>query len=681
MIMSMREIQPPLFNMKRLLFLMSLGLLPFYGLGADYEPAVNDLIPKLADANVPARYSAQMELQAIASNSSAPGHEAERAALGKVLAAKVSDASVPQPARVWITRQLEYMGGAEAVQALTRNLNGDDAELRECARRALEKNSSPTASASLRAPLEKGGVANWKIGLINALGQRGDGAAVNLIAPQMSDSTTAGAAALALGRIANPAAVAALLAAPAGNSAVGEALMLAANRLQATGEVNGAKAIYMKLYAPGNPVASRAAALAGLTVAEPGAAAQYITEALASSEPRLQQVAIQCAAKAGKGLGRLLEARFPQLAASAKAQVLAILDATSERLILEAVVDQDALVRQAAIEALGRAGGRASVPVLINLALSDSREDKNLAETALVKISGPGALAALEKNSTEGTPKSRIAAMNALAARSDKAAIPGLVKSMNDSDTGVAQGALAALGKLGSDNEVEILGRLALTTPSSDVSAALEQVASRAKDQTAAARKLLALAAGNEAAVAALVNTLSVLGGKEAMAATLRLAASSNPDIQENAIRSLGNWPDFAAAKPLLEIAVNPNTKEKSYILALQGVVRLVKSADNEPAQSRAEAALAALAAGRRDEEKKLAISALAAVPHPQTVAAIKGLLSDPKFKIEAGLGGLNLADLLFDTDPAAAKALAGALKEANISMQISRRADAILRR
>ena len=87
-----------------------------------------------------------MELQNLALNAARPGAEAERAELATILAAKAADAAVPQPARVWVVRQIEYIGAAESVAALTALLNGQDAELKECARRALEKNPAPAAT-------------------------------------------------------------------------------------------------------------------------------------------------------------------------------------------------------------------------------------------------------------------------------------------------------------------------------------------------------------------------------------------------------------------------------------------------------------------------------------------------------------------------------------------------------
>jgi len=241
-----------------------------FGAGHDLrmERAVNELIPKLADPKVESRYDAQMALQDIASNASKPGNGAARKALGKILAAKAADASVPQPARVWIVRQLEYMGGVEAVGALTKVMSGKDAEVRECARRALEKNPAPAATASLRAALEKASDATWKIGLINSLGQRADGKSVKLIAKSLGEAKTAPAAALALGNIANSRAVETLWGAFGKTPEAGEALIVAANQLAAKGDTAAARAIYQRIAEQAKSKALRAAAEFGLKKAD-----------------------------------------------------------------------------------------------------------------------------------------------------------------------------------------------------------------------------------------------------------------------------------------------------------------------------------------------------------------------------------------------------------------------------
>jgi len=252
--------------MKRYFVTAAVGATAMAAQAAGEEAAVSELIPKLADEKVENRYEAQMALQDLASKASTPGNAAAREALGSVLAAKAADAGAPQPARVWIVRQLEYMGGPEAVEALTALMSGEDAELRECARRALEKNPAPAATTSLRDALAKASDPTWRIGLMNSLGQRGDAEAAPLIIKGLDDPKTAPAAALALGQIVNRAAADALFARINDLPEAGEALINLANRLQARG-IGAAKKVYARIAQEAKSKSVRAAAEFGLTQA------------------------------------------------------------------------------------------------------------------------------------------------------------------------------------------------------------------------------------------------------------------------------------------------------------------------------------------------------------------------------------------------------------------------------
>jgi hydroxymethylglutaryl-CoA reductase len=93
------------------------------------------------------------------------------------------------------------------------------------------------------------------------------------------------------------------------------------------------------------------------------------------------------------------------------------------------------------------------------------------------------------------------------------------------------------------------------------------------------------------------------------------------------------------------------------------------------------EAALAALKAAQRPEEKKLMLSALASVSNAKAAEALKPLLSDPALKTDAALAAASLAESLFRADRSTAKALAQAIKDANASPDAVRRAEALLLR
>jgi HEAT repeat protein len=667
--------------MKTKFFFPLVALAAFSGAAcaAEFEQTVNDLIPRLADPNVPARYPAQMELQDLASKASAPGREADRAALSRLLATKASDPTVPQPARVWIVRQLEYIGRGEAVPALTQLLSDADAELRECARRALEKNPDPGATASLRTALEKAAEPKWRIGLIHSLGEKRDPAAVQLISRHLPDPAVGWAAAKALGNIATPAAVEALWSVFGQNRFAPEALVEAANRLAANGQTAPAKAIAQRLWQQDPAAPTRRAALVVMASLDPAAATPWITDALTSSDLKLQQAALTAAL--GAGLTQTVGDLLPRLSAAAKVQALALLPATAEPQILAVVNDADESVRRAALEALGRVGSGASVPALLAAATDETRPGKSTAAAALARINGPGAAQVIRQAASQADPKRRAAAITALAARRDTSALGTLLVAAALPDPDVSRAAWAGLGQMGTEAELEMMARLAVRNKPAEAADALQAVASRVTDKPTAARKLLAVAGTDPQAQAVLLPAFSALGGPEALDLVVKLTSNSDPQIRDQALRALGDWLDLAAAKPLLAIAKNPNTPLNQYAAAMQGVARLIKTAETEPAEARIEVATAALAAARRNEEKKLLLSAVGSVPDARAATVIQPLLSDPNLKREAGAAALNLAEVLRRTDRKTARALAQAVKDANISETLNQRADRLLSR
>ena len=667
---------------------------------AGAEQTVNDLLPRHAAAKVEDRYSAQIELQNLALNAARPGAEAERAELAGILAAKATDSAVPQPACVWIVRQLEHIGAAESVAALTTLLNRQDAELKECARRALEKNPAPAATETLRAALKQGGETAWKIGLIQSLGERRDTAVVELIKPFLGSKETALAASSALGKIADPKAVAALWEAfETGISGGADGLVAAGKRLLSVGDKAAAKDLFNRLYLAGTPqsvataqatnqpvapIQVRSAALIGWATADPNSAQSVIQEALQQTQPELQFEAVTAATVAyGKtGVSAALAPLLLKLLPTAKIFVLRVLDASEEKQVIAAAADMEETVRLAALERLGQVGSAASIPALFKAAMASPSNTQKAASAAIERISGAGAGAAIAKLAGGGDSRTRAVAINALAGRNDQTAGPALLRYAEESDPEVSAAACAALARVGTDNELDGLIRLMLAGKTPCAAVALQAVVSRATDKTAAEQKLMAQAKTAEPwQLAPIFDVLAMLSGKDALVAVSSAAASSNDEVKDAAIRALANWPDFLAAKSLLVIAFDPNAKRVHSVLAIQAVARLVKSSDKEPAATRVDAALAAMKAATRDEEKKLLLSALASVLDKKAADAIKPYLTVPRFQKEAGLAAMNLAEALRRPDRPVAKDLAQAVKDAGLSDDLTRRADAILKK
>lgn len=670
--------------------LVALAAFSSAAIAADFEQAVDEFIPGLADANVPARYAVMMQLQTLAAEAGKPGNEADRLTLSRVLAAKAIDASVPQPSRVWIVRQIEYIGKDECVEALAKVLGDPDAELRECARRALEKNPAPSATQPLLAALEKIGpeqspdALRWKNGLINSLGQRRDSAAVSAVARRLREPELVTVSALALGSIADATAVEALWSAFGGNLDVTDGLLRAAELQCNAGTKTAAAGTCEKIYAQAAASQHKAAALAILAKADPAAARKLIAAALTGNEWRLQKAAVDAAPAAfGASYSASLAAMLPNLPERAKVFVLRALDSSSEPAVVAATKDSASAVRVAALETLGRIGGAAAVPVLLAAAQDNDAAVQSAAVASLGSANGPSATAAIEQAAVQGDAKVRAAAIAALATRNDTAALPALAKYSAESDATVNKAACAALAKFGSEKELPALAELVLAGNVKGAEEALKAVAARASDKSAAAQMLVKRAeVASGAQLAAILEVLGILGGDETLAAVVRFSASDNAATREAAIRALANWQEFAVTKTLLDIAANPQTSDVLCVLSLQGINRLAKASEQEPGAARVAAVQAAMKTARRDQERKLAVSSLGAIADRKAADALLPLLADPQWGRDAGTAALNLADALRRVnDRSTARKLAEAVKAANLGDELNKRADSILNR
>jgi HEAT repeat protein len=462
-----------------------------------------------------------------------------------------------------------------------------------------------------------------------------------------------------------------------------EALIAGANRCLIDGRASLAKPVFKAVYADGQSPAVRAAALNGLAKADPAGAQKLILEALSSPEPKIQFAAIQSAPDAfGKELTGTLVPLLPKLTPTIKARGLGLMDASAEKVVIESVKDEQENVRIAAIESLGRIGGASAIPALLNAYASDTRPAKQAAEFALAAIPGKDVNPALEGFAAVGEAKNRAAAIAALAMRNAATVAPALLKYVAESDTTVVKAAAAALRVLGGESEVAPLAQLYAAQPSTDVLNALQAVSGRVNNKATASQQLLALAEkAQPKTVAGLLTVVSILGQTAAIDALVQYAGNTNEEIANAAIRALGNWPDFSASQQLLKIASSADFKAAQQSMALQGLARLIESSDTEAPQSRLDAALSALKVSVKPDDKKQLLMALGSVPLPKAADPILEALNDAGLKNEAGVAGAALAEALVSVDKTAAQQLARKVKEANISREINRKADGVLRR
>lgn len=405
-----------------------------------------------------------------------------------------------------------------------------------------------------------------------------------------------------------------------------------------------------------------------------------IQEAVTGRDARLQVAGVTAAVLSGKTA--MLTLMLGNLPPSAKAQTVRVLDRPAEGTAVAMVADENEVVRVAALETLGRIGSAMSVPALLKAATGDVAPEKTAAVASLARANGSGFDAAISQAAGQGEAKLRAAAINALAARNTLSAIPALLTFAADQDSTVAKAASGALGKMGTDAEIEPLARLVLTGKAPGADNALQAIASRSKDKSAAARKVVEMArAASGQELVSILDVLTLLGGEEAMTVVVQQTTVADAEVKDGAIRALCNWPDFAACRPLLELAAKAGAQQTHQILALQAVGRLVRGADTETAQARVETSLALLKTAQRDQEKRLAVGTLGSIKDSRAGEALLPFLADASLKTDAAQAALSLGDALRRTDRRTATKLAEAVKAAGISDPLTRRASELLTR
>jgi hypothetical protein len=224
--------------------------------------------------------NAMKEIEKICFQASRPGAEAERAAASAALVSRLG-AQMPADARMFILKQVARIGGAEAVAGLSQLLVDPEPKVRECARRALQKNRSPKAGKPLVQALAKAKDTAWRAALIDAIGERGieaDAAClVELV--EDDDETIAVAAARALGKTGGPDAAKALAAAMGKGPdtlrvIAADSYVSCADRFLAEGRFSEATAIYKKLTsATGSNKLLKIAGMQGLAAVQAAKAA------------------------------------------------------------------------------------------------------------------------------------------------------------------------------------------------------------------------------------------------------------------------------------------------------------------------------------------------------------------------------------------------------------------------
>ena len=593
---------------------------------------------------------------------------------------KLLAANATFEARRFACQQLAIVGSEDSLPALSDLLKNQQTVAIACL--ALTTHPSAKASEILRNALSAlRGMP--RVQVINTLGDRQDPEAAKPLSGlcRDSDPAVAEAAIASLGKIANEPArqtIAALR--KEGNRALAraviEASLQAAEKLSAAGDRPAAAAIYEELLQPSQPAYARRGALGGLLLLDADQGEGRILSLLRGSDTTLKPVAIAAITSLrSKDASERFARELPKLQPQEQVWMIESLasrgDAGARSAITANLTAPAAAVRLAAITAAGSLGNASSVPLLSKaLANATSPEERQAAEAALGILGGgePTDLAIIDELK-RAAAETKSPLISVLAKRRNRVAVPALLNETGNPNPAVVKAAFQALGKLAAAEDLSVLLDKLVSLKVSDVRSEAESAVVQAilKVPDASRRSEAVCGMLDQAADAevrcSLLRLLPSCGDAKALAALKAASASAEPRLRDTAIRALAEWPDSAAWDILAGIYRQPEN-DSHRALALRALVRLVGEENAHPDARLRDHYRQLLAGARSDEDRKLILSALAGVAHPEALQLALPLLSNSGVRAEAELAIKKIAESIKAQHPQAAQDALQRLKE-----------------
>jgi HEAT repeat protein len=521
-----------------------------------------------------------------------------------------------------------------------------DARDSDLARLALEPVPGDAADTLLVNALEKA-PGRTRLGLIDSLSRRRAAAGVAALGKLLKDSdeTIAAAAAKALGQIADPQAAAALHAIPEpSRAAVAEAKLAAAARMPPA----AALGLLNDLQRSARDPVHRAAAFRQSLDLEVGTSTAKILDALGGGDRLMQQVALESVATSrAPNLVASLAGKLDSWDAYTQSAVIGALarraDPVATSAISIAATHPDALVRSAAIEALGfLPGTRDTATLLARIASESEGDEARAARQSLARLTGPEVATTILAGAEHGDPKLRAVYLEQLAARNMADARPLLLKTRADPDASVRAAAVGALGEIAPASEQKALLDWAIeATDATEQTRALRSVVNvtlRNPDVDQRGRALYALIEPAQPELALrLLPALGRIGGRASAESAAKLALRDDAKVAEAATTALTRWTDDTALDSLATVSEKASQADVR-AAALEGLLRYFERNRDGWAPESTTLVARLLGSNQDPDVRKKLVRLLHRAKDTKALALLDTVKSDSALETEIGL-------------------------------------------
>jgi HEAT repeat protein len=564
----------------------------------------------------------------------------------------VLKSDVPKGEKAIACKQLAICGTEQAVPSLTPLLA--DKELASWARIALEAIPGPAADAALRDAMGKL-EGRLLIGVINSVSVRRDVYAVDTLVQKLDDTNAgvASAAAVALGHIGGEKAAKALTQsladAPSGvRSALAEGCILSAEWFLAKGETAEAIKMYDTIRQAQVPQQRHLEAIRGAILARKSAGVPLLIRQLRSEDKNRLGIGLRTARELpGRDVTEALAVELAGLSPDRRPMLLLALADRNDSAVLptvhKAARSGSKDLRITAIDILIRLGDVTCVPILLQAVTEDDAELKKAAMETLVRLPGKDVDADLVTRLPQAKGKLQQILIELAGQRQISEALPAVVPSLYDTDAGIRGVAVQTIGIIGQDQQTADLVRLLQKTSSSTERAgirkALLAISGRCGAKCIPHLRPLTKSSDNELHMIGL-RALAIIGGPDALAAVTSAVKSAEPSIQDEAVRILSNWPnnwpqDSEAGQTLLRLATSAK-KMSHQVLALRGYFQYIRGTKKLSSEQKVTRVVDLLSYIKRPKEKRLAIAALGEAPSSSALELLTTFAEDSAVVEEA---------------------------------------------
>lgn len=575
----------------------------------------------------------------------------------ELLAVLRSDAA-PAAEKAIACKNLAIYGSSESVADLAKLLA--DPQLSSWARTALEVIPGEATDEALRkATVSLEG--KLLVGTINSIGVRRDANAVETLTPRLqnADVEVASAAAVALGRIGNAAAAAALrkslsAAPPNVRTAIAEGCILCAEALAAEGKSADAVAMYDEIRKAEVPTQRIVEATRGAILARGQDGIPLLVEQFQSKDRIMFRLALQTAREfPGSEVDHTLVAELNRATPDRSSLIVQAMADRPDTVVLAAVLKAAEAgpkdVRLSAIDALARVGDLSCLDSLLKIALDADADLSQSAKLTLAEMPGEKIdaqiLALLQNAKGNNYPL-----LLQLVGQRRIDAVPDLLKAIDNPDKDVRSAAIIALGETVRLKRLSVLidqmvspkhaedGTLAKT--------ALKAASIRMPDREACAMELAAAYDKTKSVPhkISLLEILGAMGGTKALATMDAAGRSKDTQLQDISSRLLGEWMTEDAAPVLLGLAKLPSNPYS--VRSLRGYIRIARQfVLTEP--QREDMCQKAFDAAQQTAEKKLVLDVLKRYPTENTLKQAISAMKIAELKDEATQATLVIAQKL----------------------------------